>query len=341
MRTYTNKNRFFGEQIDILLKDKLKKTKENTGDLCDIDYVYRFNHKQCKITSQLDRSEILGNKWDQYENYVNWCVENNKKKYLNFIPTTYKLDKRNLDKKMLEDLFKSNKKWIVKPINGSFRAGIHVVKDYKGLISWMNQYINVHWILQDYIDNPLKIENKKFHFRIYVLLIKTKNYSQVLIFNKGYMFLSQKEYDDSSLDDDSNLSGGDSKDVMRLYPNIFVKNFGYKNYKSVLKQINDIVKYTMASTIDKLTCVNSKKENYKCYKLLGYDILIDKDYKCHLGEINSRTVNVKFPIKDMYENLIKIILLDGPISNTKLFEENLNWYSVLKKIHNKKISEKK
>ena len=38
----------------------------------------------------------------------------------------------------------------------------------------------------------------------------------------------------------------------------------------------------------------------------------------------------------MYENLIKIILLDGPVSNKKLFEENLNWYSVLKKIHNKK-----
>ena len=33
---------------------------------------------KCKITSQLARSEILGNKWDQYENYVNWCVENKK-----------------------------------------------------------------------------------------------------------------------------------------------------------------------------------------------------------------------------------------------------------------------
>ena len=57
-------------------------------------------------------------------------------------------------------------------VNFSFRAGIHVVKDYKGLINWMNQYINTHWILQDYIDNPLKVENKKIHFRIYVLLIK-------------------------------------------------------------------------------------------------------------------------------------------------------------------------
>ena len=89
----------------------------------------------------------------------------------------------------------------------------------------------------------------------------------------------------------------------------------------------------MESTIEKLTCVNSKKEHYKCYKLLGYDILIDENYKCHLGEINSRTVNVKFPIQNMYNNLIKIILLDGPIKNKKLFEKNLNWYSVLVKKH--------
>ena len=42
-------------------------------------------------------------------------MENNKKQYLDFIPTTYKLDKRNLDKKMLQNLFKDDKKWIVKP----------------------------------------------------------------------------------------------------------------------------------------------------------------------------------------------------------------------------------
>ena len=327
METYTNKNKFFGDIIDNLLKDKLKKTNNNSY-LCDIDYVYRHNYKKCNITSQLDKSEILGNKWDQYENYVTWCINNNKKEYLKFIPTTYKLDKRKLDEKFLKKLFKSNYKWIVKPINGSFRAGIHVIVTYEELILWINKYINIYWILQYYIDNPLTIEKKKFHFRIYVLLIKTKTYSQVLIFNKGYMFLSQKEYDSSSLEDDSNLSGGDTKDVMRLYPNIFVKHFGYKNYKNVLKQINEIVKYTMISTIDKLVCVNSKKDNYKCYKLLGYDILIDKNFKCHLGEINSRTVNVKFPIKDMYENLIKIILLEGPINNKTLFNKNLNWYSI-------------
>ena len=52
METYTNKNKFFGEIIDNLLKNKLKK-KANKSDLCDIDYVYRYSYGQGKITSQL------------------------------------------------------------------------------------------------------------------------------------------------------------------------------------------------------------------------------------------------------------------------------------------------
>ena len=53
---------------------------------------------------------------------------------------------------------------------------------------------------------------------------------------------------------------------------------------------------------------------------------------------NSRTVNVKFPIKNMYENLIKIILLNGPVKKIKNYLKNLNWYSVLtiKNNNNKK-----
>lgn len=337
MEKYTNKNKFFGEIIDEKLKDSIKKDDTNSVNnyLCDIDYVYRFNYGKCSIVSQIKRGDILGNKWLQYKNFVEWCKKN-KKEVPDYIPETHLIIKNDLKEKKLRDLFKNKKKWIVKPENASFRAGIHVVNNYEGLIDWLNKYINNKWILQDYIDDPLKIDNKKMHFRIYVLLIKTKKYTQVLVYNKGYIFLSKKEYNKELLDDETNLSGGDSWEQMRLYPHKLIEQYGEKNYRKVLRQINEIVKTTMSATIDNLKCVNNKIKNYKCYKLLGYDILITEDFKLYLGEINSRTVNVKYPIKNMYENLIEIIKTKGPLSDKYLSENNLNYYSVIKKYEKNK-----
>ena len=332
MDKYTNKNRFFGDIIDEKLKEELSKDPTNSKNnyLCDIDYVYRFNYGKCSIVSQLKKTDILGNKWYQYKHFIDWCKKNNKS-VPDYIPVTYLIDKNNIDETFIKGLFKSEKKWIVKPENASFRAGIHVVNNYNSLIEWISKYINNKWIIQDYIDNPLKIDNKKIHFRIYVLLIKTKTYTQVLIYNKGYIFLSKKEYNKQVLDDDTNLSGGDSWDQMRLYPHKLIEQYGFKNYRKVLKQINEIVKTTMQATIDDLVCINNNVKNYKCYKLLGYDILINDDFKLYLGEINSRTVNVKFPIKNMYENLIEIIKTPGPLENNYLNENNLNYYSIINK----------
>ena len=332
MEKYTNKNRFFGEIIDEKLKDSMKKDENDNVNnyLCDIDYVYRFNYGKCSIVSQIKRGDILGNKWLQYKNFVEWCKKN-KKEIPDYIPETHLIIKNDLKEQKLRNLFKNKKKWIVKPENASFRAGIHVVNNYEDLVDWLNKYINNKWILQDYIDDPLKIDNKKMHFRIYVLLIKTKKYTQVLVYNKGYIFLSKKEYNKELLDDETNLSGGDSWEQMRLYPHKLIEQYGVKNYRKVLRQINEIVKTTMSATIDNLVCVNNKIKDYKCYKLLGYDILITEDFKLYLGEINSRTVNVKYPIKNMYENLIEIIKTEGPLSDKYLNENNLNYYSVIKK----------
>ena len=55
---------------------------------------------------------------------------------------------------------------------------------------------------------------------------------------KDIYFLSTKKYDKNSLDDESNLSGGDSKEQMRLYPHKLIKDYGIDVYKKILKQIN-------------------------------------------------------------------------------------------------------
>ncbi len=106
-----------------------------------------------------------------------------------------------------------------------------------------------------------------------------------------------------------------------------------------------IVKDTMEATIDQLSCTNVGVDNYKCYKFLGYDILVtdeSNDHKLYLAEVNSRTVNVKFPIKNMYEDILSIVLdkTTKPLSNSYLRENNINFYSVIKKVYNKDILDK-
>ncbi len=342
MKKYTNLNRFFSDIIDEKLKDTYKKDLD-TGDdnyLCDIDYIYKNLYKGCSIVNQVNNDSLLGNKWVQYKHFIDWCKTKNKK-VPDYIPKTYLIttaminsnDKKVTDK--FKDLFKNKKKWIVKPENASFRAGIKVVDSYNDMTEQIGQYINSNWIIQDYIDNPLTIEDRKIHLRIYVLLIKTKKYAQVLIFNKGYIFLAKTKYNKKVLSEDSNLSGGDSKEQMRLYPHRLIKDYGEEVYKKISNQINIIVKETMDATIDNLSCVNSEISKYKCYKFLGYDILIDNKFKAYLAEINSRTVNVKFPIKDMYENILSIVLdkTNGPLSNDYLLKNKMNFYSVLKRLY--------
>ena len=342
MKKYSNLNRFFGDIIDKLLKDNYKKDdKSNNGNyLCDIDYMYKNLYSKCSIVSQVNNDSLLGNKWVQYKHFVDWCKKKNKV-VPDYIPKTYLIttnmietnDTKTMNK--YKNLFKDEKKWIIKPENASFRAGIQVVNSYNDMINWIKQYINSNWIIQDYIDNPLTIEGRKMHLRIYVLLIKTKKYSQVLVFNKGYIFLAKTKYNKNILAEDSNLSGGDSKEQMRLYPHRIIKDYGKEAYKKILQQINVIVKDTMDATIDNLSCINNKINNYKCYKFLGYDILVANDFKVYLAEINSRTVNVKFPIENMYKNILSIVLdkSDKPLSNEYLLKNNINFYSILKRLY--------
>ena len=165
MKKYTNLNRFFADIIDKKLENELKKDKQlnETNYLCDIDYMYRNIYNKCNIVSQVNNDNILGNKWTQYNNYCKYCKKNNKH-IPYYIPKTVLINKMKINKKKeneLKLLFNNKKKWIIKPENASFRAGIHVVNNYNNMKNWINQYINSKWIIQDYIDNPLKIEKKK------------------------------------------------------------------------------------------------------------------------------------------------------------------------------------
>ena len=73
---------------------------------------------------------------------------------------------------------------------------------------------------------------------------------------------------------------------------------------------------------NKLSCYNTNQINYKCYKLLGYDILIDENYKLYLGEINVRLITFKYPppkFKNiLYRDILDLVLYQKKSNRFKL-----------------------
>jgi tubulin monoglycylase TTLL3/8 len=178
------------------------------------------------------------------------------------------------------------------------------------------------WIIQDYIDNPLLFNNKKFHFRIYVIYVQTENSTTAYLSKNGFIYTANKEFESDTFDNDIVLSGENSKNNVFYIPEDFTRSFGKQVWDNmVFPQIVKITRETIRSTVEHLKCPTKKQ---KCFKILGYDILINQDMKCFLAEINARNVSYKYPnqkFKDtFYKNILKLVLSKTPLSTPELIK---------------------
>lgn len=289
-------NRNFNRQI----KNYVKKNK--VRGLCDVDIKKKNICRNSKISSQFKDLEILGNKNIQYSNMVDFLEE---RPY--YLPETIPFKKNNIKK--LKQNFESDdtKKWIVKPENSLNRNGIGVFDSYNKLVHFVNQHNYNEWILQEFIDNPLLINGKKFHFRVYVLIIKDKQMFKTLMYNKGFMYFSTQKYINNN--EKSYLTDGKTKSQVKLFPNFY--NKFYANFdETILPQFKIIVNDTIESVYKNLECINHNK----CYKYLGYDILVDKFFRCYLAEINTNLIG--FPhTPSNFKNKFYFSILDAVIKN--------------------------
>lgn len=310
MKYYYTSNMYLSNIInDYFNKKKKWKKKKNKKyvNYADLNYTNKdYKCNNCKIINQFDNIDLLGNKIFQYNNFIKFYGI---KPY--FIPITYKLNISNLNN--YHKLFHNNKKWIIKPTNSLSRNGIKVVNNLNILKKWItlnNKWDE--WLIQEYINNPLLLNGRKFHFRVYVILIKNNKKIQIFMYHKGFMYTANTKYN-NSIDNNTTLSGENNKNNIYLFPDDFIKHFGVISYyKYIIPQFKKIIKRCIYPVIDTIQCPNKNINNYKCFKLLGFDILIDKNYKLYLAEINARNISYKYPPKNFlnifYSNVLNLIL---------------------------------
>lgn len=316
---YYAKNIYFQNEINKYFKKHKWKFEENNKYYQDIDYFNKNKCKSCKIVNQIKNINYLGNKKLQYQSLIRFLKERPK-----YLPETIPFSVKNYKK--LYNLFNNNKLWIIKPENDSFRNGVKIINSYNQLEPWINKYKYKNWIIQNFIDNPLLYNNHKFHLRIYAIIINSKKYYKVFAYKNGFIYLASHLYNNNDLLNlKSNLTGEGSKVQVKLFPQDFINKFKKNKYIQIKNQINKIIYDSAMSVKNKLKCYN-KTLHSKCYKLIGYDILIDNKYNAHLLEINTRLITFKYPPnyfkQNMYNNILDLVLFNKKNNFTQIVNIN-------------------
>ena len=71
------------------------------------------------------------------------------------------------------------------------------------------------------------INKKKFHFRLYVIVVQDKEKFEIYIYKKGFMYFAKKQYNINKIEQDTHLSGESSIKQVMVYPEDFTKHFNY------------------------------------------------------------------------------------------------------------------
>ncbi|KAL3870089.1 hypothetical protein ACJMK2_042702 [Sinanodonta woodiana] len=264
---------------------------------------------------------------------------------INFVPKTWILPS---DYTLLQNYYKDlrakkkNKTFIIKPANGAQGHGISLFKNPEKITA------SEHFIVQEYVDNPLLLDGYKFDLRIYVL-VTSCDPLRIFLFNDGLVRMSTEKYLSPSEGNLSHLfmhltnysvnkhneyyEKGTSNDTGSKRSIKAFNEYLRRNDRDVAllwRNISDmIVKTLIVAEPHVLHAYRmcrpgaSPGSDSVCFEILGFDVLIDWKLKPWLLEINR---SPSFGTDENIDHEIKSALLEDSIRllNIKLSDKRKN-----------------
>ena len=187
--------------------------------------------------------------------------------------------------------------WLVKPANQNQGRGIDTFKKFKEIKEkiYGNEQKNC-WIIQKYIEKPLLYEGRKFDIRVWALLLDSVN---LFIYKEGYIRTSSEKYSVQSSQNFVHLTNnclqihnpnyGNFEEGNTLSFDTF-KNYLKSNYQEkcilfeehIFTRIKDLIIDSILSARSEIS-IGKKKYSFE---FIGYDFLIDEDFRVWLIEAN-------------------------------------------------------
>jgi RimJ/RimL family protein N-acetyltransferase len=256
-----------------------------------------------------------------------------------YLVKNYYINLKKIDMVMIKKLFKKHKVLIFKPVHGWSGYGIKIFEnfdDFKNYISSEEFKISIEpienvnlkkvkknslndWVLQEYIDDPMLDDGKKFHIRGYYLIYKNEKY----LFKEGRIYPARKKYkkaDYYNTEIHDTHSPIDSDIVAKDYPKDLKLSKKIKD--NIQKQIEYL--FHLVGRIDDYY-FRCYEESKKCFEIFGFDIMITKDYQVKMIEVNPNpglpSLEKSFG-KKLFEDQIKLIVDKTFPPKNKIDEEN-------------------
>lgn len=221
-----------------------------------------------------------------------------------FYPQTLRLDNPQQRAEFFSK-FKGGGRWICKPSGMNQGKGIFLVESAEQVqdILKKDEAVStpsrrpVGRVVQRYLEAPLLLSGRKFDVRAYMLLIAGTPF--VALYHHGYLRLTCCKYDPTSKDPGVHLTNQFVQKKQYLYQEVKedtvwsyqqLQHYLSEHYKEQLPSnwVDTTLKLTMQSIMKAcLRSVEGKLERKLGYfDLLGFDFMIDSDFKVWLIEVN-------------------------------------------------------
>jgi hypothetical protein len=260
--------------------------------------------------------------------YSNKVILYNYFKNNKYFPNNIIVDKET-DENKIRRFLNKDYIFILKPEETTKGNGIIISKDNNQILKNIKK-LKKKAILSEYISSPLlyKYKNKKdkdivslykkeeykeeyykFHLRLYVIISISDKKINYTFCEKGRIILSERPYENKNYDDKRIHDTHSKEDVFLVYPD------DMKIFKDKNKIIHNIDKMIIEVFDEIFIYANNYPEEADIgYDILGIDVMIDKDYKPYILEINQRV--------DAYKNKINNDNIMEDISDNIIYSIN-------------------
>ena len=147
-------------------------------------------------------------------------------------------------------------------------------------------HIKNNAVVSEYITNPLLLDSKKMHLRVYYLLSVISGISRCIVHDEYRIHLAEKEYKkDDWLNTDIHISGALGRSTNRRYywPDDVASVYDINLIKEKMSDFNKVMCLAIA-----ISNAKNFSESYAGYHLYGADVMITDDFQIYLIEVNIR-----------------------------------------------------